>query len=91
MKIQQWDIEMNGGGFVPGILLEPEKPVGAAVLLHGYGGSKEEVLGLAWRAAKAGVAVLSIDLAGHGEHPKPLSGKVLGDVEEVIRACRRFG
>jgi alpha-beta hydrolase superfamily lysophospholipase len=81
-----------GNGFhVPCVLITPPAPAGAAVIVHGYGGSKEEQLGLAWRVAETGLAVCAIDLRGHGEHMLPLDLDVLADVEAAIRHCRNYG
>ncbi len=90
MKIGRIDIP--GQGFeIPGVIIEPRFPVGAAVISHGYGGCKEEQLGLTWRVAEAGFTACAIDLRGHGEHPLPLDPNVLDDVEAAVRYCRRFG
>ena len=61
------------------------------MVVHGYGGCKEEQLGLAWRVAQAGLVADCIDLRGHGENPLPFDVNVLDDVEAAIRNCRRFG
>jgi Lysophospholipase len=81
-----------GDGFhVPCIMLKPHNPAGIVVIVHGYGGSKEEQLGLAWRVAETGLAVCAIDLRGHGEHMLPLDLSVRDDVEAAIRHCRSYG
>ncbi|MEW6183357.1 MAG: alpha/beta hydrolase [Bacillota bacterium] len=59
----------------PAYLLTPENQKGAAIILHGYGGVKEEVLGLGIAAAGAGWKTYLPDLPGHGAHPEPLSGQ----------------
>ena len=65
--------------------------MGAAVVVHGYGGCKEEQLGLAWRVAQSGLVADCIDLRGHGDNPRPFDANVLDDVEIAIRNCREFG
>jgi hypothetical protein len=90
MKIYR--IEIQGLGFiVPGVVIEPEYPKGAAVISHGYGGCKEEQLGLAWRVAEAGLVACAIDLRGHGEHQLSLDPDILADVEAAIKYCRKYG
>jgi hypothetical protein len=90
MNIQREFI--HGNGFViPSVALIPSSPKGAAVIVHGYGGCKEEQLGLAWRVAEAGLVACSIDLRGHGEHLLPLNQDVLVDVDLAVNHCRRFG
>lgn len=76
---------------VPAILIQPADPQGAAVIVHGYGGNKEEQLGLGWRVAEAGLVACVIDLRGHGEHSLPLDGEVGADLDAAIRFCRLFG
>ncbi|HXZ23157.1 MAG TPA: alpha/beta fold hydrolase [Methanomassiliicoccales archaeon] len=76
---------------VPSIRISPSKPVGAAVVVHGYGGSKEELLGLSWHVAQKGLVVDCIDLRGHGEHPLRFDESVLDDVEVAIQNARKFG
>ncbi len=76
---------------IPAILIKPADPRGAAVIVHGYGGNKEEQLGLGWRVAEAGLVVCVIDLRGHGEHPLPLDGGAGADLDAAIRFCRFYG
>lgn len=76
---------------VPCVMVEPPASIGAAVIVHGYGGSKEEQLGLAWRVAEVGITACAIDHRGHGEHELSLDEGVLQDVEAAIAYCRRFG
>ncbi|OPY25894.1 MAG: Alpha/beta hydrolase family protein [Methanocella sp. PtaU1.Bin125] len=80
---------INGDGFhVPAVMLTPASYGAAALIVPGYGGSKEEFLGLAWRVAELGFATCVIDLRGHGEHMLPLDDDVLQDVEAAVRHCR---
>jgi hypothetical protein len=90
MEIRRVDIK-GPGGQVPGIAVIPHSPAGAAVIAHGYGGCKEEQLGLAMRVAESGLAACAIDLRGHGQHPRPLDGGVLDDLEIGIDQFRRYG
>jgi dienelactone hydrolase len=90
MEIQRQLIESNEGN-LPSVIITPANPVGAAVIVHGYGGSKEEQLGLAWRIAEAGIVACAIDLRGHGQNTLLLDEKVVLDVESALRYCRRFG
>ncbi|WP_297430365.1 alpha/beta hydrolase [Clostridium sp.] len=83
---------IQGNGFeIPSLILKPKKSVGSAVIVHGYGGCKEEQLGLAWRVAEIGITTCVIDLRGHGENELPLDENVPLDVETAIKYCRRFG
>ena len=76
---------------VPAIRISPKDPLGAAVVVHGYGGCKEEQLGLAWRVACSGLITYSIDLRGHGQHALELDDLVQDDVELVIDHAREHG
>lgn len=90
MEIQRKFIQ--GSGYkIPSVFLTEYSPAGAVVLVHGYGGSKEEQLGLAWRVAEMGFAVFAIDLHGHGEHPLLLTEGIVDDVEAAIKLGRAFG
>lgn len=83
---------IEGDGFkVPCIQFTPSKSRGAAVIVHGYGGSKEEQLGLAWRVALKGITTCAIDIRGHGENPNSLDGNILTDLEVAVSYCRQFG
>lgn len=76
---------------VPCVILKPHHHVGAAVVVHGYGGFKEETLGLAWRIAEKGFITGAIDLRGHGEHALDLDENILLDLETSISYFRQFG
>ncbi len=85
-------IAITGQGCtVPGTIILPDAPKGAAVIAHGYGGCKEELLGLAWRVAEQGLAACAIDLRGHGEHQRTMDDEFLADMESAIRHCRSYG
>lgn len=85
------DLSTRDGTHVPAYLLLPEKPLGGVALCHGYGGSKEQMLGLGARAAEAGLATLCFDLRGHGENQALLDEGMLDDLEAAIAYLRRYG
>jgi len=90
MEIERRTVPADGYE-IPALVITPDRPVGAAVILPGYGGNREEFAGLGWRVAEAGLAACIIDLRGHGEHPLPLDTGICEDVEAAIRSCRTFG
>jgi alpha-beta hydrolase superfamily lysophospholipase len=90
MDIERKVIQADGFG-IPCVILRPPVSRGAAVVVHGYGGCKEEQLGLAWRVAEVGITTCAIDHRGHGEHKLPLDENVPQDVEAAIAYCRGFG
>jgi dienelactone hydrolase len=90
MRIER--LAIPGAGFeVPSVIIAPPVPIGGAVIAHGYGGCKEELLGLAWRVAESGLAACTIDLRGHGQHTLLMDSDFLMDVEAAIRHCRKYG
>lgn len=89
MFTERQTIQYNGIN-IPSIINIPSNPYGAAVIVHGYGGCKEEQLGLAWRAAELGLATCAIDLHGHGENMLNLEQGIFSDVEAAVDYCRRF-
>lgn len=90
MNIERLAIKSDGHE-VPSVIISPPFPKGAAVLAHGYGGCKEELLGLAWRVAEQGLVACVIDLRGHGEHLLAMDTEFLVDMEAAIRHCRQYG
>lgn len=79
------------GHNIPAYLLAAESTHGAAVLIPGYGGAKEHMLGIAVSLAKAGIASLAIDLCGHGENLTPIGPVMYDEMESTLRYARRFG
>jgi pimeloyl-ACP methyl ester carboxylesterase len=84
-------IRSRDGHRLPAVLLEPPRPRGGAVVSHGYGGTKEDVLGLALSLAVRSWAAIAIDLRGHGEHPAAVDAGFLEDVNGALDHMRRFG
>jgi len=79
------------GHAIPGFLVTPASPRGGAVVCHGYGGSKEQMLGIAVAVAEKGMATLTIDLCGHGENMVPIGPAMRDEVEAAVAFLRRFG
>jgi alpha-beta hydrolase superfamily lysophospholipase len=59
------------------VILTPEKFHGSVLVIHGYGGCKEEILGLVMPIAEENLTVCVIDQRGHGESKFSLDDKVL--------------
>lgn len=85
------DVFSRDGYRVPAILLEPSAPRGGAAVSHGYGGTKEEMLGLALAFARQGWSTVTLDLRGHGDHPAALDPGLLNDLNGAVDHVRRFG
>jgi dienelactone hydrolase len=85
------DLRSADNHTIPAYLFLPENPRGGAAVAHGYGGCKEQMLGLSARLAEEGWASLAIDLRGHGAHPVPLDDGLLQDLEAALDFMRRYG
>ena len=79
------------GHAIPAFLFSPASPLGGAVVCHGYGASKEEMLGVAAAVAEKGTAALVIDLCGHGENVAPIGPAMREELEAAVAFVRRFG
>jgi Lysophospholipase len=83
---------IDGDGFnVPCVTITPQDPKGAVVVVHGYGGTKEETIGLAMRMAEKGFITGCIDIRGHGEHSSDFDSNSLSDVESAISYFKNYG
>lgn len=91
MKIERLLLVQKNEKTIPAVKIVPLQPVGSVVLVHGYGGCKEEDLGLAWRIAEKGLVVCAIDLCGHGENLSFLHKDMLVELETAIEHCRQYG
>jgi dienelactone hydrolase len=85
------DLTAPDGHAIPGFLFSPASPRGGAVVCHGYGGSKDQMLGIAAAVAEKGTAALAIDLCGHGENLAPIGPAMRDEVEAAVAYVRRFG
>jgi pimeloyl-ACP methyl ester carboxylesterase len=80
------DLRSTDGYSIPAYLIEPDAAArGAAVICHGYGSAKEEMLALALAVVEgARCPALCIDLPGHGENPAPIGPGVLDDAQAAL-------
>jgi len=79
---------------VPGLLMLPKRggKIPCVIFLHGYGGSKEDIRGVASIVAREGYAVMAIDAKYHGERREPgrelyspdINASVSGIIQTVI-------
>lgn len=84
-------LQSSDGHPVPAYLFRPDSPTAAVAIAHGYGGCKEQMLGLAARVAECGLAACVFDIRGHGEHPAPLDPAMLEDLEASLAILRQYG
>jgi pimeloyl-ACP methyl ester carboxylesterase len=85
------DLLAPDGHTIPAFLLSPSSPLGGAVVCHGYGGAKEQMLGVTASVAEKGIAALAIDLCGHGENTAPIGPGMSDELEAALTYVRRFG
>jgi pimeloyl-ACP methyl ester carboxylesterase len=85
------DLAAPQGHAIPAFLFSHTSPHGGAVICHGYGGSKEQMLGVAASVAEKGTAALVIDLCGHGENTAPIGPAMRDELEAALAYVRRFG
>ncbi len=86
------DLSAPDGHAIPASIFSPDHNVrGGVVVCPGYGATKEHVLALAAAIAEKGLAVLSIDVCGHGENMTPIGPGMRDEFEAAVRYVRRFG
>jgi dienelactone hydrolase len=85
------DLAAPDGHAVPAFLFSPTSPRGGAVVCHGYGGAKDQMLGVAVALAETGTAALVIDMCGHGENTAPIGPEMRDEMEAALTYVRRFG
>lgn len=77
---------------IPAAVFEPEiQPHGYVLVVHGYGGCKEEQLGLAWRIAQKGFTSVAIDLRGHGENENFFDENIFEGVRIAVEQLKELG
>jgi pimeloyl-ACP methyl ester carboxylesterase len=85
------DLCASDGHVIPGFLFAPDSPRGGVLLCAGYGGTKEQMLGLAAFIVEKGMAALAFDPCGHGESTAPIGPGIRDEIEAVLRYLHRFG
>lgn len=87
-KILKVYFDSVNGERVPGLLSIPRKEgrVPCIVFLHGYGGSKEDIIEAAGFVAKEGYAIMAIDAEYHGERREIGKELFSPDVADSVRS-----
>jgi dienelactone hydrolase len=86
------DLKAADGHSIPALLLTPDVPPrGGALVMHPYGGTKEQMLGVALALVDKGVACLLPDFCGHGENHAEIGVGMLQEMESGVEYTRRFG
>ncbi len=85
------DLTAPDGHNIPAYLFAPASPRGGVVIVHGYGASKKEMLGVATTFVEKRFATLVIDLCGHGENRFAIGAAMRDEVDAAVAYARRFG
>ncbi len=86
------DLKAPDGHTVPAALLTPDvPPQGGALVIHPYGGTKEQMLAVALGLGEKGIACLLPDLCGHGENRAEIGVGMLDEMQAGLQYARRFG
>ena len=87
-EVSKLEFESRDGKKVPAFFVDA-KGSEAALVVHGYSSSKNEMLGFAYEIAEKGYDAYAIDLRGHGENENLFDEDVIDDVEGVLGALRQ--
>jgi dienelactone hydrolase len=86
------DLKAPDGHPIPALLLTPDvSPRGGSIVIHPYGGTKEQMLAVALSLVEKGIACLLPDLCGHGENHAEIGVGMLEEMQAGIQYARRFG
>jgi esterase/lipase len=89
MEIEK--INKIGSISVPGIKIIPAEYRGIVLNLHGYGGNKEEMLGLSQHISEYGFLTYTIDMPGHGENEKLFDENTLDEIKQIADVIKENG
>ena len=78
-------------GTTPMIKISSPNDKSSAIVMHGFGGNKEEQLGLGFRIAEMGFTTYTVDLRGHGRNANALDLSLLDEVNALIESLRGDG
>jgi hypothetical protein len=90
MKIEHYHKVINNYN-IPCIEITPEMSKGRIILMHGFGGNKEEQLGLGLRIAETAFSVCIIDLPGHGENKSLFPENIDSQLNSLIDYYKNAG
>src|SRR5712692_2577539 len=86
------DLKAPDGHPIPALLLTPDvSPRGGSMVIHPYGGTKEQMLAVALSLGEKGIACLLCDLCGHGENHAEIGVGMWEEMQAGIQYARRFG
>ncbi len=88
MNVERIEFTSLDGKEVPGFYIDAKRDDRTALVIHGYGSSKYEMLGFAYAVAEKGYDTYVIDLRGHGDNVHPLDIDVIKDVDGSLEELR---
>lgn len=88
MEVKRVEFESIDGRKIPAFFIDA-KSSKAALVIHGYSSSKNEMLGFGYEIAEKGYDVYVIDLRGHGDNENLLDEDIINDVEGVLKELKR--
>ncbi len=88
MNVDRVEFASLDGKEVPGFYIDAKREDRAALVIHGYGSSKYEMLGFAYAIAEKGYDTYVIDLRGHGDNVHRLDIDVIKDVDGSLEELR---
>ena len=59
------------------------------IIIHGYGGNKEEIIGLSLAIANSKFDTITLDLRGHGESKEKYSKDIINDINCIINVEKK--
>ncbi|MDR3626912.1 MAG: alpha/beta hydrolase [Ignavibacteriaceae bacterium] len=89
MEIEK--ISKIGGISVPTFKITPAEYNGIVLNIHGYGGNKEEMLGLSQHISEYGFLTYTIDMPGHGENEKLFDENTLDEIKQIADLIKENG
>ncbi len=87
MEVSRVEFESLDGKEIPAFFVD-SKSSKAALIIHGYASSKNEMLGFGYEIAEKGYNSYIIDLRGHGENENVFDENVIYDVNGVIKKLK---
>ncbi|RLI75439.1 alpha/beta hydrolase, partial [Archaeoglobales archaeon] len=87
MEVSKVEFKSIDDKKVPAFSINAKSPK-AALVIHGYSSSKNEILGFGYEVAEKGYDVYVIDLRGHGENENLFDEAIINDVEGVLKELR---
>ncbi len=86
MKLERQMLEVNSIQ-IPALSITNDSDL-LAIVIHGYGGNKEEIFGLSSYLSFNKIDTITIDLRGHGENDIYYTIDVMDDINSIIHKFR---